>query len=330
MFKYEILNSDANSFSVENQFAQAVLEGLSKKNKCLPSWLIFDNRGSEIFKEITESPEYLPAVCEFEIFNNHIKKITDLISKQPFNLIELGSGDGGKTQLLIKDIIKNRIDLTYYPIDISEGAIRDLVETLKSKYKNTNIKVNGLVGDYFIGLKNLIRKTDHRNLVLFLGVTLNNMSPPDTGIFLKKLHKTLNKKDLLLIGFDLIKNPKIIHNAYNDSKGLFEKFNLYLLDRINEVLGGNFEKEFFVHQGQYNPKMQALESYLYSTKKQSVYIQDLNKDFKFNAWEGIKTEQSYKFNQEMINLMAKNNGFKIIQELHDSKEYFVDSIWEVV
>jgi L-histidine N-alpha-methyltransferase len=330
MFKYEILNSDASSFSVENQFAQAVLEGLSKKNKCLPSWLLFDNRGSEIFKEITESPEYLPAVCEFEIFNNHIKIITDLISKQPFNLIELGSGDGGKTQLLIKDIIKNKIDLTYYPIDISEGAIRDLVETLKLKHENTTIKVNGLVGDYFVGLKNLTRKKDHRNLVLFLGVTLNNMSPPDASIFLKKLHKTLNKKDLLLIGFDLMKNPKIIHNAYNDSKGLFEKFNLYLLDRINEVLGGNFEKEFFVHQGHYNPKINALESYLYSTKKQSVHIRDLNKDFKFLAWEGTKTEQSYKFNQEKINLMAKNNGFKIIKELYDSKEYFVDSIWEVV
>ena len=330
MFKYDILNSDANSFSVENQFGQAVLEGLSKKNKCLPSWLIFDNRGSEIFKEITESPEYLPAVCEFEIFNNHINKITDLVSKQPFNLIELGSGDGGKTQLLIKDIIKNRIDLTYYPIDISEGAIRHLVETLKLKYKNTAIKVNGLVGDYFVGLKHLTRKTDHRNLVLFLGVTLNNMSPSDAGIFLKKLHKTLNKKDLLLIGFDLKKNPKILHNAYNDSKGLFERFNLYLLDRINEVLGGNFEKEFFVHLGHYNPKIHALESYLYSTKKQSVHIRDLNKDFKFQAWEGIKTEQSYKFNQEKINLMAKNNGFKIIKALHDSKEYFVDSIWEVV
>jgi L-histidine Nalpha-methyltransferase len=330
MFKYEILNSDANSFSVENQFAQAVLEGLSKKNKCLPSWLIFDNRGSEIFKEIAESQEYLPAVCEFEIFNKQIDTITGLISKQPYNLIELGSGDGGKTQLFIKDIIKNKIDLTYYPIDISEGAIRSLVETLKSKYKNTTLKVNGLVGDYFVGLKNLTKKTDNRNLVLFLGVTLNNMSPSGASIFLKKLHKTLNKKDLLLIGFDLMKNPKIIHNAYNDSKGLFEKFNLYLLDRINEVLGGTFEKEFFVHQGHYNPKIHALESYLYSTKKQSIHIRDLNKDFKFKAWEGTKTEQSYKFNEEKINLIAKNNGFKIIKELYDTKKYFVDSIWEVV
>ncbi len=329
MFECKILNIEADSFSVENQFAHAVLEGLSKKNKCLPSWLIFDNQGSAIFKEITKSPEYLPAACEFEIFNKHINTITNLISDQPFQLIELGSGDGGKTQLLIESIVNKKIDLQYYPIDISEGAIRDLVSTLKSKYSNTTLKVNGLVGDYFVGLKNLTKKSNHRNMVLFLGVTLNNMTPLDANVFLRKLHKSLNKQDLVLIGFDLIKSPKIIYNAYNDSKGLFEKFNLHLLDRINQVLGGTFEKEFFVHQGHYNPMIQALESYLYSTKKQTVRIRTLNKDFKFNAWEGIKTEQSYKYSIEEIELLAGNNGFQIIKKLYASRDYFVDSIWEV-
>ena len=329
MFEYKILNIDPDSFSVENQFAHAVLEGLSKKNKCLPSWLIFDNQGSEIFKEITKSQEYLPAACEFEIFNNHINTITNLISGQPFQLIELGSGDGGKTKLLIENVVKKKIDLQYYPIDISEGAIRDLVTTLKSKYSNTTLKVNGLVGDYFVGLKSLTKKQNHRNVVLFLGVTLNNMTPPDASIFLQKLHKSLNKQDLLLIGFDLIKSPKIIHNAYNDSRGLFEKFNLHLLDRINDVLDGTFNKEFFVHQGHYNPKVQALESYLYSTKNQSVRIRNLNKDFTFKAWEGTKTEQSYKFSIEEIELMAERNGFQVIKKLYDSRKYFVDSLWEV-
>ena len=329
MFEYKILNIDANSFSVESQFTHAVLEGLSKKNKCLPSWLIFDSQGSEIFKEITKSPEYLPAACEFEIFNKHINTITNLISEQPFQLIELGSGDGGKTQLLIESIVNKKIDLQYYPIDISEGAIRDLVSTLKSKYLNTTLKVNGLVGDYFAGLENITKNQNSRNLVFFLGITVNNMAPADADIFLKRLHKSLNKKDLLLIGFDLMKSPKILYNAYNDSKGLFEKFNLHLLDRINQVLGGTFKKEFFIHQGHYNPQVHALESYLYSTKNQTVRISGLDKDFKFKAWEGTKTEQSYKYNIEEIKLLAGKNGFKIIKELYDSRKYFVDSIWEV-
>ena len=329
MFEYKVFDIDANNFSIDNQFAQIVLEGLSREKKSLPSWLIFDDRGSEIFKEITESSEYLPAVCEFEIFNTRINEITDLISKQPFQLIELGSGDGSKTQILIENIVNKKIDLQYYPIDISEWAIRDLVSTLKSKYANTTLKVNGLVGDYFAGLENLTKNQSSRNLVFFLGITLNNMAPADADIFLKRLHKSLNKKDLLLIGFDLMKSPKILYNAYNDSKGLFEKFNLHLLDRINQVLGGTFKKEFFVHQGHYNLQVRALESYLYSTKNQTVRISDLDKDFKFKAWEGVKTEQSYKYDIEEIKLLAEKNGFKIIKELYDSRKYFVDSIWEV-
>ena len=329
MFEYKVFDIDANNFSIDNQFAQIVLEGLSREKKSLPSWLIFDDRGSEIFKEITESSEYLPAVCEFEIFNTRINEITDLISKQPFQLIELGSGDGGKTQILIENIVSRRMDLHYYPIDISEGAIRNLVATLKSKYSSTSLRVNGFVADYFIGLENLTKNKNYRNLVLFLGVTLNNMAPPEAGIFLKKLHKSLNKQDLLLIGFDLMKNPKILYKAYNDSKGLFEKFNLNLLDRINQVLGGTFKKDLFVHQGHYNPQVHALESYLYSTTNQTVKISVLDKDFKFRAWEGIKTEQSYKYHIEEIRSLAEKNGFKVIKELYDSKKYFVDSIWEV-
>ena len=84
-----------------------------------------------------------------------------------------------------------------------------------------------------------------------------------------------------------------------------------------------------MHQGHYNPMIQALESYLYSTKKQTVRIRNLNKDFKFNAWEGIKTEQSYKYSIEEIEFLAERNGFQIIKKLYDSREYFVDSIWEV-
>ena len=329
MFEYKVLEIDAENFSVDNQFSQAVLEGLCRENKCLPSWLIFDSRGSEIFKEITESSEYLPAVCEFEIFRTHIKSIVDLVSKQPFQLVELGSGDGGKTQILLENIVNKKIKLQYYPIDISKGAIVSLVEELKSKYENTTLKVNGLVGDYFVGLKNLTKDKKYRNLVLFLGVTLNNMTPLDANVFLRKLHRSLNKQDLLLIGFDLMKNPKIFYNAYNDSKGLFEKFNLYLLDRINKVLNGNFKKEFFIHQGHFNPRIHALESYLYSTKNQVVHIDGLDKDFEFKAWEAMKTEQSYKYNIAEVNLLAEKNGFKVIKHLYDSKKYFVDSIWEV-
>ena len=247
MFEHKNLKIEGDSLSIESKFAKTVLEGLDLKQKRLPSWLIFDSRGSEIFKEITELPEYLPATCEYEIFHIHKQIITELISKGPFQVIELGAGGGGKTKILIENILKTQADFHYYPIDISEGAIKSLVNDFKLNFSNTSLKLTGLISDYFEGLKNITTRGIQRNLVLFLGVTLNNMDPPEAKTFLQKLHHALNDKDYVLIGFDLMKNPKLLYGAYNDSKGLFEKFNLHLLDRINQVLDGNFKKELFLY-----------------------------------------------------------------------------------
>ena len=111
--------------------------------------------------------------------------------------------------------------------------------------------------------------------------------------------------------------------------GLFEKFNLHLLDRINAELGANFNKEYFVQQGHYNPETRAVESYLYSTRDQTVHIKALNKDYNFKAWEAMQTEQSFKSTLEEIENLAAQNGFEVVEHLFDSRKYFVDSVWRV-
>ncbi len=328
MFDFKFLKPDEN-ISSEAQFTKAVLQGLSFEQKRLPSWLIFDSRGSEIFQKITELPEYLPAVCEFEIIKSFKTKIADLVSDKPFQLIELGSGDGGKTQILIEAMLNEQTSFHYYPIDISEGAVQGLIKNLQSKFTGTDLQATGLIGDYFDGLETLITRGNERNLVLFLGVTLNNMEREDAIQFLRRLHQTLNDQDYLVIGFDLMKHPKLLHRAYNDSRGLFEEFNLYLLDRINQSLGGNFKKEFFVQQGHYNPRSHAVESHILSTREQTVYLEKPDRTFHFDAWEGMQTEQSYKYTIEEIESLAAESGFEIDEHLYDSKQYFVDSIWQV-
>ena len=110
---------------------------------------------------------------------------------------------------------------------------------------------------------------------------------------------------------------------------MFEKFNLHLLDRINQVLDGNFKKELFIQQGHYNPKSHTIESYIYSTRSQPVHINGLNREFQFKAWEGIQTEQSFKYSTEDIKIMAEENGFEVQESLYDSNKYFVDSVWRV-
>ncbi len=327
MFETKVLHTEPTSSSHEEQFANTVHKGLSLRNKGLPSWLIFDNAGSEIFKEITELAEYLPAACEFEIIRKYKNNIAELITGDIFNLIELGSGDGCKTRILIEHLLDRKFSFHYFPVDISSGAVKNLVRLLQIDHQNTPLKVTGLIGDYFAGLTTIVQDSPKKNLVLFLGVTLNNMEPDASRIFLKTLNKSLRPKDYLLIGFDLMKNPKLLYSAYNHP--LFEKFNLHLLDRINQVLGADFNKDYFVQQGQYNPNTRAVESYLYSTRNQTVHIKALNKDYHFKTWEALQTEQSFKYTLEEIENLAFENGFKVVEHLFDSQKYFVDSIWKV-
>ena len=311
-----------------SKFANEVLKGLSLKNKKLPSWLIFDSRGSEIFNEITKLENYHPARCELEIFNIHKSALSKVFSSAPTQLIELGSGDGEKTMVLIRELIQDGVEIHYTPIDISEGAIEQLVNTLNQNFKTPSLNVTGLAADYFEGLASITNNSDKRKMVLFLGVTLNNMDIPDGKSFLKKLHQSLQNDDYLLIGFDLMKSPKLLYQSYNDP--LFEKFNLHLLDRVNECLGANFNKSFFVQQCHYNPKTQAVESFLYSTRKQTIHIKALNKDFEFAEWEGLQTEQSFKYSIQSIEKLACESGFKIAENFYDSQRYFVDSLWQVI
>ena len=196
---------------------------------------------------------------------------------------------------------------------------------MEDRHSNTSLKVTGLTGDYFDGLEAVTQNV--QNLVLFLGVSLNNMDLDMASAFLKRLSQTLGSNDYLLIGFDLIKDPKLLYSAYNDP--LFEKFNLHLLDRINQELGADFNKELFAQQGQFNPNTRAVESYLYSTRDQTVHIKALNKNFHLKAWETIQTEQSFKYTLEEIENLAIANGFEIVEHLFDSRKYFVDSVWKV-
>ncbi len=289
--------------------------------------MIFDNTGSEIFKKITELAEYLPAACEFEIIRNHKDDIAKLINIDTFNLIELGSGDGCKTRILIEHFLNKKLNFHYFPIDISNGAVTNLVRSLENDHPDTSLKVTGLAGDYFEGLKAITQDDSKQNLVLFLGVTLNNMNSESAKSFLTSLRESLGPKDYLLTGFDLMKNPKLLYSAYNNV--LFEEFNLHLLDRLNQELGANFNKKYFVQQGQYNPITRAVESYLYSTRDQTVHIKALNKDFHYRAWEAMQTEQSFKFTLDEMESLAAENGFEVVEHLFDSRKYFVDSVWRV-
>jgi dimethylhistidine N-methyltransferase len=326
---YKVLSHlDLEDLTDQHQgFALDVLVGLSETPKRLSSRYFYDDYGSELFQKIMDLPEYYLTKCELDIFKRHRKKIADLVKYKSFNLIELGAGDGRKTSILLDYFLKHKFDFSYIPIDISEGAMKHLMDNLNQQFPQ--LRSDGIVAEYFAGLKWLRKLTDRLNLVLFLGSNLGNFNGSQSRVFLRNLWNTLNDGDYLITGFDLKKDINLMRRAYNDSQGITGEFNLNLLRRINRDLGGNFDLEKFNHYASYDVFTGAMESYMVSLEKQVVYIDTLNQAFDFEAWEPIHTEYSYKYLESDIADLAEATGFQIEIQLFDSKKYFVDSVWQV-
>jgi len=329
-FHVKNMRPEAKSPEAEDpHFARTVMEGLSNERKRLPSWLIFDDRGSELFEEILELEDYHPAVCEFEVFRTHKQAILDIVSDEALRVIDLGSGDARKTRVLLDHFVNNGPPFHYVPLDISAGAIRNLVGALESDYAGTPLRVTGVASEYFEGLEVVLNEEPARNAVFFLGSTIGNHDLPTAERFVRRLGETLNDGDYVMIGFDLMKDPKLLYRAYNDETGVFQKFNLHLLDCLNRKLGADFDVSRFVQQGHYNARTHAVESYIYSTEAQTVRFEALNTAFRFGLWEAMQTEHSYKYTLPEIEALAGDNGFEIVEHLFDSRRFFVDSIWKV-
>lgn len=307
-------------------FAQDVLIGLTAKNKHLSSKYFYDDNGSRIFQEIMNMPEYYLTDTEFEILSLQSKQIVDALQfSMPFNIIELGSGDGFKTFKLLEYLTINRIDFNYIPIDISQEALTVLTDRLKERLPG--IRVKPKVGDYFEILKEN-KQNRYPSLLLFLGSNIGNYSEEKTKELLELFNDNMKVGDKLLIGFDLKKNPIIIHNAYYDKHGITKRFNLNLLLRINKELDADFKIDDFDFYCHYNPITGDVKSYIVSLRKQRVELRALNRIINFDYNELIWTELSKKYSIQEIQELAGHSNFKLNTNFLDCKHYFTDSLWE--
>lgn len=308
----------------KQQFAKDVKDGLSAEQKYLPSRYFYDKKGDELFIKIMHSPEYYLTNAEFEIFNEQTQEIIDSfeIGEEGIELYELGAGDGTKTIKLLESIDHNK--LIYKPIDISTNAIYNLEKRLQDNLPN--LIVEGLNGEYFQVLSQIESKK--KKVILFLGSNLGNMLDERAKLFLDGLSKVMTSGDKLLIGLDLIKPRDIVLPAYNDKQGYTRDFNLNLLSRINRELGANFELEKFIHLPEYSEETGLAKSYLQSTKKQEVYIKELDLSIQFEAGERIFTELSRKYNTKILQDLIKNTGLRVVKEFTDKQNYFTDFLIE--
>jgi len=319
-----------NDSGINNTFAADISEGLSSNPKHLSSKYFYDDEGSRLFQEIMALPEYYVTRAELEIFSSQTAEICEAFGYQgpPFDLIELGAGDGTKTALLIEYLLDQNIDFNYVPIDISEEAISILTKKFERSFPALSIIPQP--GDYFQILENLKLANGRRKIILFLGSSIGNFLPGEQEIFFKKLEKAMNKEDRLLIGFDLQKDPETILRAYDDEKGVTARFNLNLLERINRELGGNFDLSNFSHFAVYSPIEGAAKSFLISRADQSVFIEQLGLEFSFAKWEPIFMEISQKYSLKMIEDISGTCSFRIERNFFDSNDFFTNSLWAPV
>ncbi len=309
-----------------NDFKTDVKSGLSSDPKTIPSKYFYNELGDELFVQIMNLPEYYPTRAEFEIFSEQTADLVqalDLQKDTSFELVELGAGDGTKTKELLRLLVAEGYQFDYLPVDISQHALDNLKASLAEEIPDVSLKT--MQGDYFEVLKRL-REGLQPRVTLFLGSNLGNMSDALARTFLQTLGHHLNEGDKLILGLDLIKSADIVIPAYNDSSGVTAEFNLNLLRRINEELGGEFDLDKFIHRVHYTEKEGILKSYLESIEDQKIPISNLGETFEFKKGERIHTEISRKYSDKLLNEFLLETPLSIVGKLTDSNGYFADYI----
>jgi dimethylhistidine N-methyltransferase len=286
----------------------------------------YDDEGSRLFQQIMDLPEYYPTRTEFSLLTQQRQAISDALApadNEPFYLLELGAGDGLKTKILLRELLGTERRFTYAPIDISAAALDGLSDSLQQELPT--LHVHPIVAEYAAGLGTLQRQPG-RKAVLFLGSNIGNFLPADRHTFLQQLADHLSPNDRLLIGFDLRKDPRIIHAAYDDAQGVTAAFNLNLLTRFNRELGADFDLAHWQHFAQYDPQTGAMRSYLVSRRAQTVHFEALGRSFEFAAWEAIHTENSFKFTLPQIEELAATSGLRVLEVFTDEQNWFADVV----
>jgi dimethylhistidine N-methyltransferase len=256
---------------ITDKVLTTVEEGLSREQKALPSWLFYDDNGDRIFQEIMHMPQYYLTDCEYEILQSNKPDILRRFQQRgAFQLVELGAGDGLKTEILLKHFTAQHADFSYHPIDISPSVLEQLQNRLATSLPDLSVEPQQ--GEYNDALSKLNLSSDHRKVILFLGSNIGNFSADKAGDFLRLVQQSMHTNDLPLVGVDLKKDPRMIRSAYDDAAGITKRFNLNLLARLNAELGANFMLDQFDHYATYDPESGEARSNLISLKKHEVFI----------------------------------------------------------
>jgi dimethylhistidine N-methyltransferase len=288
-----------------DSFAADVVAGLTAKPKQLPPKYFYDAIGSALFERITQLPEYYPTRCELGILRDNAPAIGALFPRN-CALIEFGAGSSRKARILLGAVASIE---AYVPVDISGDFLQQDVAHLRHDFPH--LAVHPLVADFMQNFDVPSAVAALPRVGFFPGSTIGNLEPHEAAKFLRHVGAMLGAGAILVIGVDLIKDPKILYRAYNDAEGVTAQFNLNLLARINRELGANFNLAAFEHHACYNAEEHRIEMRLASTKRQRVKVDGTAVDFR--AGETIHTENSYKYTVESFQALAHGSGWSPLE-----------------
>jgi L-histidine Nalpha-methyltransferase len=308
----------------ERTLADDVLDGLTRPLKELPPKHLYDARGSELFDAICELPEYYPTRTERLILEAHAQDIARRTGA--VELVELGSGSATKTRVLLDAMAATGALARYVPVDVSATTVHAVAELFADEYPE--MAVFGLVADFERHLDHLPDPVGPR-LVAFLGGTIGNFPPGSRRRFLRSLRDAIGPHGHLLLGTDLVKDPRVIEAAYNDSAGVTAQFNLNVLHVLNRELGADFDVDAFEHVAFFDREREWIEMRLRATSPQHVRVEALDLDVDFAAREELRTEISAKFTPGGLRADLAAAGLELVEMFVDPDELFGVSLARV-
>ncbi len=300
-------------------FADDVMAGVTAEPKRLPPKYFYDQRGSRLFEEITQLPEYYPTRTETAILQANAAEIAKLIPADAA-MVEFGAGSGAKARILLRAANRasaNRVS-AYVPVDISGEFLSN--EAARLREDMPKLRVLPVAADFTRPFALPADLGAKPRVGFFPGSTIGNFEPHEAHAFLRHAASLLGRGAVLIIGVDLVKDPAILNAAYNDAAGVTAAFNLNLLERINRELDGAFKLEKFCHRAFYNREKQRVEMHLVSLARQKVRV--MGKPIEFRRGETIHTENSYKYTVELFRSQARSAGWTPAAFWLDEQSYF--------
>ncbi|GLQ90030.1 L-histidine N(alpha)-methyltransferase [Dyella flagellata] len=299
----------------DNLLLQVVQRGLRSQPKRLPSWLFYDERGSALFEQICEQPEYYLTRAEIALLNQHAGEIAELLGPD-VRMVEYGSGHAIKTRLLLEHLVT---PVAWVPIELSPEPLRHSMERMAGYFPQ--LPIQPLAVDFTRPLRLPVPpRAPRRTVVYFPGSTIGNFEERDAAQLLRKMRSEMGDNGGILVGADLKKDRATIEAAYNDRAGVTAQFTLNMLTRLNRELGCNFDLGAFRHRAHYNAMAGRIETHILSDREQRVRVGRLQ--VLFREEEAMLVEYSCKYSLQDFAALAATAGLAVRQVWFDPERKF--------